>query len=317
MKIEICGQIKPFSHAQHGVAVILPGTTTTFIIHPSLIEVLGGKNIKLDIVGPLLDFTIALDVMQAEIHVYGTSKKGYLHYKIIPSETGFEIVSLRDRFNQLSFNKNLKHDKTCFPFEKLHLGVNKKQDIDLMQKRMDMKEVLPFLFLMGQRYKLDEAWRLPEIKSYKELQELYLLFFKGFFIPSLNDNLGIENPYFQKDITACFLASFKEAISALFIKETKDSLFILPRLLPEFCSGRMTHIKLFDAKLALDMEWSKKKIAKVILKALSPLKFTLYFPSEVDRFRVRSSLKEIGLTCSNKVECKLDSNQILYLDRFI
>ncbi len=317
MKIEICGHIKPFSHAQHGIFVILPGTTIAFIIHPSLIEVLGSKSIKLDIEGPLLDFTVALDVERSEIHVYGTSKKGYLHYKIISSENGFELLSLRDRFNQLSFTKNLKHEKTIFSFEKLHLGINKKQDIDLIQKRMDMKEILPFLFMMGQRYTLDNAWRLPSIKSYKELQELYLLFFKGFFIPSLNDNLGIKNPHFQKDLPACFLANFKEAIGALFFKETKDSLFILPHLFPEFACGRMTHIKLFDSKLELNMEWSKKKIAKVILKAFAPLKFTLYFPSEVDRFRVRSSLKEIGLTCCNKLECKLDSEQILYLDRFI
>lgn len=317
MKIEISNKFIPFSQRLDGIEVILPKTNDIFIIHPALIIVKDKENIVLPIEGPVNNFTVSLDILRAEIHVYGSTKKGYIHYKIFASEKGYAFETLKDQTSKLPFKKKSSVTRSEPCFEKLSLGIHKKQDVDAMQKRADLKELLPFVFLISQHITKSSSLIHKNPKDYQELIQWYQLSFKSFFIPYLNRYLGIENFFNTQFLPIDYLGDFGQIIRDLFIEEKNENLYILPHLFPEFPCGRMTDIKLFDGKIFLSMEWSKKKIAKVILKTKHTLKLNLHFPSEVDRFRVRSSFKDTGRVMFNKTELVIDGQQILYLDRFI
>jgi hypothetical protein len=317
VKIEIANKLIAFSKSTSGVRVVLPGTFFVFIIHPAFIEVEGQETLALEVEGPVLDFTVSLDLLKADIHVYGITKKGYIHYRIYAHNNSYAFETIKDQTSKLPFSKKSLLEKKEIHFERLSLGVHKKQEVESFEKRQDLKEILPFLFLLGQHYKKSHLLLSHKPKSYQELFELYFLTFKGFFVPKLNLHLGIKNSIENEALPLSFSSDFSGLIRDLFIKEDKDILYILPSLFPQFPSGRMVDIKLFEGKMLLSLEWSKKKIAKVIIKTLQPLKFSLHFPSEVDRFRVRSCLKDAATVLFNKTELKIDGQKILYLDRFI
>jgi hypothetical protein len=189
MRIQVLDRLRPFSH-NPGAACLLPGSHLQIQVFPTLIRLYdlgGGKSshllteIEIDLVGPVQDFTVLLDMEKGALCVWGTSPKGYFRYQMhalmdqkgvvlevqkVP-EGGLGIKMsppyhaykyLHDLFithEGLCQPKELLfitqhgqdiHDRTVYQpmkSERLSLGNHKAQDWDMVKRRCDLKEIFP------------------------------------------------------------------------------------------------------------------------------------------------------------------------------
>lgn len=313
MKIEISSKLRPFSHLP-GTSVLLPSTTVVFTIYPAEIIIRDFGKVSLDVVGPVLDFTIQQDLERREIHVFGTTKRGYIHYKIRAIEGGFEFCIIKDKTNSLLFEpqKYSCDSMAAKAVERLSFGVHKSQNWDLVNQRLDLKEILPHLFSLGQL--LPVKRELPI--RFEDFLELYLACFDGIMAPKIKKNLGVLISKEIEDNPFSVLPSFTKAIRTLFVQEAGEKLFILPKLPPSFPCGRMITIEIAKGLALLNLEWTKKKIFKVMIKAKATVRLEIHFPSNVHQFRVRSTIKERGVQKPNGTHLEIDEGKTLFLDRF-
>jgi len=123
--------------------------------------------IFLDFVGPVKNFTISQNLLNGDIKVSFHSIDGFLSYKIFNSEKStyiqFERLPQDEISIKLDKTKKIKPKETLSlliaissiikPEEFLFLGIHKKQDLDAINKRENLLELLPFLFLYSQFFK--------------------------------------------------------------------------------------------------------------------------------------------------------------------
>ena len=112
------------------------------------------------------------------------------------------------------------------------------------------------------------------------------------------------------DLPAAALVHFLGAkIRKLFIDETEEG-FVIPK--PSFPFGRFVDVQLPKIG-ALDLEWSKGAIRKVILRATHTRSLSLKTSSH--SFRLRSNLKEKGRSVSSHF-FEIEAGCTYYLDHF-
>lgn len=185
MRITIAERLRPFVHVP-GSYFILPGTSLRLQIFPVLlrIEDLSGRNpqliteIKIDIKGPLKEFTVMQDLERGEIKVWGHSFTGFLRYCInaVSEQTmaitiekspldvvwqcssGYKLISAEGNANQFYLVNSEKKDRYeslvthSLPLktERLSLGNNKSQDWEMIKRRKDLSEIFPHWLALGQ-----------------------------------------------------------------------------------------------------------------------------------------------------------------------
>ncbi len=341
-KIEIAQKWAPFSHTTWFRSLI-PRTSCLVEIFPTLLHIdeWEGKSVckALPLTGPIHNFTVQLDAAHGRLKVFGKAQEGFFSYLLFAEEGGlFVYLEKGDLPFPLKMKERLMEINRWNPHpfaERLSLGVHRKQDWELIVRRADLREIVPFWFAIGSLVPdeqirdenegnytlLDVCKRLVAKKDKIELPQAFLnLFsasFSGLFTPHLNDPrfLGLS-PMSDKKLSP--LPLFKESaalLRSLFFQESEEVWHLLPVLLPEFHAGRFLHIQtsLGDS---VDLEWSKKLLRRAILTPAKTRTIELQLQKGIKTYRLRTGAKDRGQERSRSAPLELQAGTVLYLDRF-
>lgn len=302
MRIEIGGKLRPFSH-RPGVRMLIPFTEWEVQAFPAklffrnlLTDAI--EDISLDVQGPVKGFTALLDLERGRVEVFGRAQSGY--FKVIIDEKSFPF---------------LKGDSSLAPTVHLSLGVNKKQDWDLVNRRNDMAEVFPHWVRLAQMIPFQPLPAKP-VGSSRLLNQPELLFqagFVGILSPRLEDeqHLGLieeEPPERGANPIGLLHAGAKEILS-YFYKRGEGLLELLPFLPKEFHAGRLI-------TPSFKLEWSKKCVKKVILTPQKDEVLRLQCGKGLKTMRLRRSQKARGEQIPIHTPLHLEAGKSLFLDRF-
>jgi len=348
MRIKIANKLLAFSHLP-GTKTILLGTDLLLQIYPTKL-ISNDFTLSIAFDGPCIDFTVANDFEKGKITVFGKINAGFFRYSIFLAEDSLIGIKIEkddsktlqmdvQATSSLKISKFDKYITIEYPsiiksaLEKLSLGNHKKQDMSLVQRRADLKEILPLWFMAGQ-------WKtccstvsnsntlLGNVENaikneardqiYDPFLYLYKAAFSGIFAPRVLDEdfQGFPLPPIHEKSPFVLLHEGMKLIRSLFVRSEDNKLFLLPKLPSEFACGRMIDVIAFNGALHLSFEWTKFKLFKVILRGLKKCEFQLHLQSEIKTFRTRSSLAEKGITVDRNAAISIEIGQSLYLDRF-
>ena len=363
MHIKIAQRQKPFSHTP-GMFYVLPGSSLRFQIFPTLVRVHDLfetepkfiTNLKLNITGPVEDFTVQLDLEKGCIGVWGHAQEGFVHYRIaaVPETESFAITIKRcpeKGIQWLGLNRPSKRDDS-FVFSNqelkeehvvtyqppsqdwLALGSHKKQDWDLVKRRLDLAEILPVWMKLGQlipsvvkpTYEgtaafLKECQTAIEEKDklgvYQTFMRLFLAGFEGIMSPRLVDSqhqgFHLEKP--AKGSSLVLLTEGAHLIRKMFVDVKKKTIQILPVLPPEFHSGRMIGVVCEDLG-TLDIEWTKKRIRRMIFRPYRAAEVQFSVQSKIKRYRLREGKKERGEVVLSEGRVEVTEGNVYLFDNF-
>jgi hypothetical protein len=343
MNIAIANRLQPFSHLP-GVTTVLPGTAIQVQVFPcllvftSLYEKPISKKVPLHLIGPLEGFTVLNDLEKGEIRVWGKSAQGFVRYRLLTQESTVRLVV--DKAPVAGFmvgDKNLKagegigllvvEAQNIKAVETLSFGNHKAQDIDLIRRRLDLSEIWPLWFKLGQMVPAFEgANPLPLLESCQQeqrpekLHQLWLnafqAHFHGLLAPRLIDDehQGLLDTKVENRVSPLvLLTEGAKLIRSHFVQETGDEIHILPRLLPELHCGRFLDVNI--ACGTLDLEWTKKAIRRMIVHTSQDLEISFHF-KHVKQFRLRRKHTDQGVIMQNGVPLLLEKNCHYFFDNF-
>ncbi len=362
MKIQITETMRPFSHLP-GASALLPKSLWKVTAFPALLVLQGPCGEKITICLQLAEkmsaFVLFLDLMRGEIEMSGRvgaeflrlivkveEKKICLEVKKAPKNgvacrLKTQVSTTLAPDSQLFSGQKFYFivdlpDFPCRSLERLSLGVHKKQDIDLIRRRGDLKEILPLWFLLSQWLSFPPTDRREGIalllgsceeKKDKEnimgmKKDLHLLWESGFsslFVPRLVDesHLGPFEEYTPSSRASAFVlvSDGAKIIRSLFFEQKANELHLLPHLLPSFISGRLTNIQC-DSLGLLDMEWRGKMPRRVSFSARKTAKLQLIAPKEIKTFRMRRSMQDRGSRVANGATLSVEEKNCYFFDRF-
>jgi len=323
MRITIADRLRPFSH-EPGIGCVLPLTSLRFQIFPAFIKIFdlsascpqSIEQIKVDIEGPVRDFTVQQSLEECTIKVWGHSKHGFYRYLIQSTESGkrFFIRTEKQPLDNPIIHSNEGESPILRPsIENLSFGISKSQDCNLVHRRQSLQEILPFWFRLGQlvpqstpHYEGTAALLKPieeaiADKNYQELTEsllsLYLTGFEGMFCPRLLDDQyqGVNTPLVKMNSASplVLLTEGAKLIRKMLVDHSEHQVSILPCLLPELHCGRMTGIALGPLG-TLDLEWSKKTIRRMIFRCQKDGEVRFNFAKDSKRYRLRKGEERKG-----------------------
>ncbi|MFI5334341.1 MAG: hypothetical protein ACHQT8_04140 [Chlamydiales bacterium] len=354
MQIKVALRFHPFSH-RPGTCCLLPGSFWQITAFPTLLEF---KNlytgmsfeVHLGIQGPVRELTLEQDLERGELRFFGHSQKGYFRLRISRQEKGMQLLIEKTPegglIYQIDGNETraeekaarliplpLEHPLVPPPETRLSLGVHKAQDWDLVLRRGELAEILPFWmrladWLPKMREELRSAGSLRLLTDCEvaERQEMisalckaFLVGFHDLLVPQLKDPLhqGIlkEEKIPEGLSPLYFLKRGGEILRSLFLQEENEKILLLPRLPPEFSSGRFTHLRLDNGDL-LDLEWSKKLLRRVVIHPNATREVAFALQKPLRTFRVRLSEKDRGRRIHCDEMLRLLEGERVFLDRF-
>lgn len=301
--------LKPFSHLP-GRALLIPSTKHLVEAYPTLIR-FGGKELHLDVEGPVKNFTIVQDLERVCVTIFSDLYR----FHILPS---LEVLETKQPHTP------------AYVHEELDFGAHKKQDWEGIKKRLDFQELFPIWFRLGSLLKLpkvdmgDEGmFRLlkdvqeciaahrPE-KILPAFQKLFLAGFSDMFVPRSEDDEHQGIVFGKSSVDPHYLLTEgAKLIRSLFVEVKEDGIALLPNCPPELFAGKM---RLVETPFGLlNFEWSKKRLRKVEFFPSVSGKIRFYFPSDLQTFRLRHEKKERGkrISCSQTLEINSDTDYLL------
>ena len=187
-----------------------------------------------------------------------------------------------------------------FRGERLSFGVAKSQDVDLIRRRGDLKEILPLWYKLGTYYSYASGETVGSGSLLYELMHetdphklealllsLYYAGFSPFFVPRSEDSEhhGFKLPPLAGENPLLLLTEGTAAIRRMIVEEREGTIFVLPHLPPLFSAGRLIEAPLSQGTISI--EWTKYFIRRVICKGVGE-EARLRFPKEVKSYRVKS-----------------------------
>lgn len=367
MSIAIAERLHPFFH-QFGKSFLIPGSHWKVAIFPTRLlftEVDGAKKqfaVDFSLRGPIKGFTAELDLERGLISVWGTSEGGFIRYRLFAKKDGIWIQIEKAPDGRLVCTHTLsfaqfqltQQEHLLIPIElayspvntvaeQLSLGNHKKQDWELVRRRMDLKEIFPQWLRLGQltphadssgiegMYGLLETCRSliaqerkPEIAQ--AFRSLFIAAFEGICVPRTFDCefQGIVSSSQNQMAPAIpLLTQSAQLIRSLFFTEKAGVIALLPCLPPEFHCGRFVDVKT-ESGSTVHFEWTKKFLRTAMIASANGDKLILRLPKEVVRFRVQRKVsggKKLTLESAKidergSVYLSLKPGDTLYLDRF-
>lgn len=332
MEIKIVERLKPFTH-EFGQLIPVPKTLFAVRIYPEKVQIfsLSETSPKLvdevffSIIGPVEGFTATLDLERERVVVNGKETRGYFQYEI---EAGLPIRLKRfpDGF-ALSREFIIPSTEQIFNKERLSLGCSKKADFTLVKRRLNLCEILPLWFVLGQMvppfpYRSEGTYflldtlkkeiadrRILEIEPC--LKHLFSAGFEGVLSPRTTDTdyQGFQLPKIVEGGTPLSLLSEgAEVIRSLFIQQRGEEIELLPCLPPAFHCGRFLDLSFPGGTLSL--EWSKKQLRRCIIRANTDGEIVLTVPKGLKSARLGSSRVLFPFPLHFKAK------EIIVLDRF-
>lgn len=288
MSIKIAAKLRPFSHTP-GASCVIPKTHSILEAFPTLLRI-DGKEWPLKLRGPVKGFTVQQDLEKDAVFIFGNAKEGYFRLRIHANDGGFEIVSERGFLKGGKIDAEIQYGGKAF-IERLSLGSHKAQDWDLMQRRLDLKEMMPILFCLGQKIPPVLPQELSGtallLESQENLSPFFLGAFKSMLVPRLIDDQhqGLVpegsadgNPFF-------LLQEGMRRVRGLFFSQNERRLALLPNLPTSLDAGRLIGIQAPGIG-EIDFEWSKKTVRRCVIRANSSGEILFDLPKGIQRFRV-------------------------------
>lgn len=365
MYIKIAERLKPYSHIP-GASTVLPGSSYQIEAFPACLRIYDLTQsfpkllveLLFDLQGPFKDFTLQNDLEKGEIRVWGELSTGLIRYTIRAStkDRGVRILfektpenGIKIRFNE---TEKLLHAKESLyllsesiaeaelfspnTLERLSLGNNKAQDWELINRRLDLTEILPIWHRLGllvnsktlneetegtlmllktcraglelnQPEKLAQLWtNLYQASMYQLLVPRLLDDqFQGFL-----DKHHIEN---QAVSPLILLNQAAAVIRKFFVRFDHSNIHLLPALPPEFHCGRLMDVQIKQGKLT--MEWSKKMMRRLEIVMQEDAEIIFHF-RHATQCRIRRNMNEKGKKVLSGIPIQLEKNTHYFFDNF-
>lgn len=286
MNISISARLKPFSHTI-GTKCLLPGTQELVEAFPQMLRI-GSVSIPLSHDAYTRPFTLQQDLEKNCVWVFGKS----FRYKIQASPVGLEIKS-SDKTWEFKTSSSFYMPSSL---ERLSLGSHKAQDWDLVTRRMDLKEILPLVFALGQKVPFRSFEEMPSPSNLQAVESFYRSHFEGMLIP--------------KEET--FLSLAFQVIRSLFFKEEESNFSLLQHCL--FPEGRMVNIQ---TKIGvLSFEWSKHRLRRAVFEAKETGEIHWKLVDSIRAYRVKTFKNEKGRMHLAKDPLLVEKDTTYFLDRF-
>lgn len=289
--ITIAHRLKPFSHTP-GISCLIPHSFYALKAYPTKLIIFSTIHTKevftynLPLVGPSKDWTVSLDLEKNKVRVSGHFQSGYSLIEIYAKE---DTLHIRSKKGLSCIDDHITMKDTVFKQEdiaptRLFLGANKKQEIEPMRLRSDIREFLPVLYRLSYLLPLKETVTCthPLVDKLKSaiashqteeinqiFQEIYLGCFSSFFIPQYEDPnfLGIKESNYSpphEEFPIDLLYAMKEIISSLFIQCSEDCIKLLPALPYKCVIGRLTGFIQNGMNISYLFKGKQVKIATII-----------------------------------------------------
>ena len=282
----------PFTH-QPGSSLRIPGTSLEAVIYPSKI-IIGNFSIELPLGETADSFTALLDLKKGAIFVTVKTPIDYFRYRIRSGGEGVTI--LFDRGWKKSFFIPCAV-KRIDVLEKLSTGNYKKQEWEQIQKRGDLKEILPIWFMAACWFQ-EGSLPINLIESFKEG-------FSAIFAPN---NKECHTGY--KGLPAGFpIADFR----AFFASYHASIITIMGSIPSLLVSGRVQNLKI-ENLFRVDILWSNGSLKKCIIMPLESRTCTLVFPGKTCRLRLNK--RDKGSIFKRGDSFLFSLGKPLFLDRF-
>lgn len=215
---------------------------------------------------------------------------------------------------------------------RLALGSHKKLDWDMVKRRSDLKEILPVWHRLGawvkakkERERIPVLDRLQEVLEQEDPQQVVPAFedcfqehFGGILSPRMTDEDflgGALDDGGNDRVPLELLAEGRSLIESLFVQSSEDTLRLLPLLPPEFDAGRLKGVAC-GSWGNLDLEWSKKRVRRGILRVKQSREMRIRLPSGEKGFRLRENGRDQGRKVSVGERLFLQEGQHYFLDNF-
>lgn len=320
-KIEIAQRLNPFCHLP-GTACLIPYSPWQVEAYPALFRFTNletGKTheLALETKGPVLDFTVELNLEKGCVVIFGRSERGYQRFSVGMEEGGIRVVSEKGRHKMVLPAEGFMR---CQPKERLSLGSHKSLDWELVRRRRDLSEIFPVWFRLGQmvpEIALKNEGAAVLLKSCGKLEvgpqftNLFMAGFHGILAPRLadDDHQGIIEDSKTSGCPLGLLWEGSKFIRALFFREESGGFAFLPFLPPAFHAGRMVNIATSKGD-AIDLEWSKKLLRRAVIRPGSTRLASFSFQRSIKSFRVRGERHDAA------APFMLEKGKTVYLDRF-
>lgn len=338
MKIQSVQRFAPFTH-QRGVKLLIPNSSFAAVIYPTYLDFTHFKRTSKGFIrfahsAPFKHVTVQLDLERGCVIVWGESDRSYFRYHLFASEDRLYFYPQKGdlQFSIEGDDVELCKVRPVIPIrslERLSLGVHKKQEWPLMFQRAEPQEIVPFLYALGQwtdqilpsslnqgALSLVPSLVPPDFESH--FQDFFRLAFHtdGLFYPTLKDEggWGFHLPPVEESTHSFHLAAYlyQSLRSLLFISQERQMHF-LPHLPKSFHCGRLINLQTPEAQV--DIEWSKKVIRRVVIRARRDAEVSLHF-RHVKTMRVRHSRTERGAQMDVNNSLKLKEGSVYFLDNF-
>lgn len=288
--IEISAKMAPYSKMA-GTECVVPCSDWVVAAFPAMLRVAGLLEISIGVQGPVSDFLVQMDLERDCVWISGKAVDGYYRLELTAAldglwlkvhrapkatlQIGDRAAALKEKILLLSGGQVVQKEA----YERVFFGSWKAQDWDLVRRRNDLREVVPSLFLLGQK--------VPADRDETSLGKMDLFFrsaFSGILVPRLRDgsHQGIERVPIASENPFSLLRSGYESIRALMLEEKGQNAQILPGI-QEHPVGRA---HLYPSFGSLELEWSQGMIRRMIVTPLANCEVTFVFPKEVASFRI-------------------------------
>jgi len=318
--IRIAERLRPFCHLP-GTSCLIPFSPWVVEAFPALLRLknlISGETqeLFLNTKGPILDFTVELDLEKGGVHIFGHSERGYQRFSIAMEENGIRIVSEKGRNKMVLPAQPSQINRSD---ERLSLGSHKALDWELVKRRRNLSEIFPVWFRLGQmvpEVPTPQGGAAELLKDYDKLEvcsnflKIFLSGFEGILVPRSVDNdfQGIV----ETEMSGCPLGLLTEGsklIRALFFQEVHDGFAFLPCLPPQFHAGRFLHLRTSFGD-TIDLEWSKKLLRRAIIRPGMTREVQFHFQKAIKSFRGK------GKRVSAETPFLLEAGKGVFLDRF-
>ncbi len=325
--IKILNRYRPFTHLS-GMDVLIPRSLWKVKVFPtklifSHMEQKTSNSLEVHLQGPCKGFTVMQDLEKDRVRVFGFALECYFSYLIYAKDNQYVLLLEKGSKEGIRFGKTLllPKERITFPdqdqitvdreMERLSFGNHKKQDVELINRRKDLSEILPIWYFLGQKFSSKDEPTLNvsrnRVKIEQALMNLFEAGFEGIFVPKTRNDghIGLTVP---QGSALGFLKKSTELIRSLFIQEG-SLISVLPCLPVGLHAGRFTNVQLKQA--TLDLEWSKKTLKKMVLRSKQNTEICFQLPSSIKSFRVNR--KQVQNANRSMM---LEQSKVYLLDKF-
>jgi len=311
-RMEIREKLIPYSHLP-GTKCLVPCSDWIVEVFPALLRIAQHGDVLIGVTGPLEQFLVQMDLERDCVWVTGHALEGFYCFSLKANNEGLWLMLHRApkeglvvQNQRLGLKERLLLARggkihSSSSYERVSFGSNKKQDWDLVCRRNDAREMMPLLFLAGQK--------VPSSQVVSIQRNMKMFFRSGILMPDIAglQHLGIFPQHNLSADPMAMLHSCYRTIRENLFREEESSLHILPEI-NEIPVGR-AHLRASFG--AVFLEWSQAVVKKMVIEPFCDFEKKFVFSKEVASFRMHDKrfLNEAVIACKAKEAILFDRFQ--------